>query len=116
MNWFHDGEEMKANAVLLNHGSHWSRYITSVDKFYKPGLSWNAISSGDICVRYFGDGFLFCSASMCGFGNEVEPVIGLLNSKVGMDILSVLAPTLNYGPLQVKQIPFLKIHIINHHW
>lgn len=108
VNWLHDGEEMKANAVILNHGAHWSRYITSVDKFYKPGLSWNAISSGNICVRYFGEGFLFCSASMCGFGEMIEPVIGLLNSKVAMDILSVLAPTLNYGPLQIKQIPFLE--------
>ena len=108
VNWYHDGEEMKSNAVVLNHGGHWSRYITSVDKFFRQGLSWNAISSGDICVRHFGKGFIFCSASMCGYGNDIEPVIGLLNSKVGMDILKVLAPTMNYGPLQVKKIPFLE--------
>ena len=107
VNWQHNGEEMKANAVILNHGGHWSRYITSVDKFFRKGLSWNAISSGDICVRYFDKGFVFCSASMCGYGDEVKPVIGLLNSKVGMDILKVLAPTMNYGPLQVKKIPLL---------
>ena len=107
VNWYHNGEEMKANAVILNHGGHWSRYITSVDKFFRQGLSWNAISSGDICVRYFSKGFLFCSASMCGYGDNIEPIIGLLNSKVGMDILKVLAPTMNYGPLQVKKIPFL---------
>jgi hypothetical protein len=108
VNWYHNGEEMKSNAVVLNHGGHWSRYITSVDKFFREGLSWNAISSGDICVRHFGKGFIFCSASMCGYGDDVEPVIGLLNSKVGMDILKVLAPTMNYGPLQVKKIPFLE--------
>jgi len=109
VNWYHDGEEMKANAVVLNHGGHWSRYLTSVDKFFREGLSWNAISSGDICVRYFGNGFIFCSASMCGYGNDVKPVIGLLNSKVGMDILKVLAPTMNYGPLQVKKIPLVDV-------
>ena len=108
VNWYHNGEEMKSNAVVLNHGGHWSRYITSVDKFFRQGLSWNAISSGDICVRYFDKGFIFCSASMCGYGDDIEVVIGLLNSKVGMDILKVLAPTMNYGPLQVKKIPFLK--------
>jgi len=110
VNWYHDGEEMKANAVILNHGGHWSRYITSVDKFFREGLSWNAISSGDICVRYFGKGYIFCSASMCGYGIDVKPAIGLLNSKVGMDILKVLAPTMNYGPLQVKKIPFLDVN------
>lgn len=107
VNWYRNGEEMKTNAVILNHGGHWSRYITSVDKFFRQGLSWNAISSGNICVRHFGKGFIFCSASMCGYGDNIEPVIGLLNSKVGMDILKVLAPTMNYGPLQVKKIPFL---------
>ncbi len=107
VNWQHNGSEMKANAVILNHGGHWSRYITSVDRFFIPGLSWNAISSGDICVRKYGCGFLFCSASMCGFGEDLDSVIALLNSKVAMTILKVLAPTMNYGPLQVKKIPFL---------
>jgi len=108
VNWLHDGDEMKENAIALNHGGHWSRYITSVDKFYREGLSWNAISSGNICVRYFGKGFLFCSASMCGFGDNLEIAIGLLNSKVAMNILGVLAPTLNYGPMQVKKIPLIQ--------
>ena len=107
VNWLHDGEEMKANATVLNHGGHWSRYITSTDKFFKEGLSWNAISSGDICVRYFDKGFVFCSASMCGYGEPLLPIIGLLNSKVAMDILKVFAPTMNYGPLQIKKIPYL---------
>ena len=107
-NWMHDGEEMKANAVLLNKGGHWSRYITSTDRFFKAGLSWNAISSRNICVRYFGEGFLFCSASMCGYGESIIPVIGLLNSKVSMDVLKVLAPTMNYGPLQIKGIPYIE--------
>jgi hypothetical protein len=107
-NWKNNGAEMKANATILNKGGHWSRYIVSVDKFFKPGLSWNAISSGDICVRKFGDGFLFGSASMCGFGENIEYVIALLNSAVGKDILKVLAPTMNYGPMQIKKIP-LKI-------
>lgn len=107
-NWLHNGEEMKSNATILNNGGHWSRYITSTDYFFRPGLSWNAISSGNICVRYFADGFIFCSASMCGYGESIKPVIGLLNSKVATDILKVLAPTMNYGPLQVKEIPYIE--------
>lgn len=107
-NWLYDGEEMKTNATKLNNGGHWSRYITSTDRFFKAGLSWNAISSGDICVRYFEKGFIFCSASMCGYGESILPVIGLLNSKVAMEVLKVFAPTMNYGPLQVKKVPLIK--------
>lgn len=98
---------MKDNAVILNNGGHWSRYITSVNLFFKSGLSWNSISSGDICVRYFDEGFIFASASMCGYGDNINTVIALLNSTVSKDILKALAPTMNYGPQQVKQIPYI---------
>ena len=46
---------------------------------------------------------------MCGYGDSILPVIGLLNSKVAMDVLKVFAPTMNYGPLQVKKIPFVEV-------
>lgn len=108
VNWKHNGQEMKDNAVILNNGGHWSRYITSVNLFFHPGLSWNAISSGDICVRLFGKGFVFASASMCGYGEDINNAIALINSSVSKDILKALAPTMNYGPLQIKQIPVVK--------
>ncbi|MGR6835161.1 BREX-1 system adenine-specific DNA-methyltransferase PglX [Syntrophomonas erecta] len=104
-NWANDGEKMKANAVKLNHGAHWSRYIVNVDKFFVPGITWSAITSNKIGVRAFGNGFLFSSASMCGFGEKQEFVLSLLNSNVAMQILTVLAPTINFGPEQVKKIP-----------
>lgn len=106
-NWKNNGKEMKNNAVILNNGGHWSRYITSVNLFFKPGLAWNSISSGDICVRYFNEGFIFASASMCGYGGKINNAIALLNSTVSKDILKALAPTMNYGPQQVKQIPYI---------
>lgn len=107
VNWANNGAEMKENAIALNHGGHWSRYIVSVDKFFKPGLSWNAISSGSICVRKFGNGFLFSSASMCGYSDYDTYIIGLLNSRVAKEILSLFAPTMNYGPMQIKEMPLL---------
>lgn len=39
VNWKNNGKEMKDNAVILNNGGHWSRYITSVNLFFKSGLS-----------------------------------------------------------------------------
>lgn len=104
-NWKNDGQEMKDNAVELNSGGHWSRYIVNTDKFFYPGITWSAITSGKIGVRSYGNGFLFSSASMCGFGLKSEYVLALLNSCVATQILSFLAPTINFGPKQVKKIP-----------
>lgn len=104
-NWENNGLEMKANATRLNHGGHWSRYIVNTDKFFYPGLTWNAISSATFGARIFENGFLFSSASMCGFGSHREYILALLNSCVSKKILEVLAPTLNFGAEQIRKVP-----------
>lgn len=109
-NWENDGKEMKDNATILNNGGHWSRYIVNTDKFFNGGITWSAISSSKFGVRYFSNGFLFSSASMCGYceNNQIKLfILSLLNSKISEQILGVLAPTLNFGPEQVKKIPYL---------
>jgi hypothetical protein len=108
-NWEKDGKEMKANATILNNGSHWSRYIINTDSFFKDGIAWNAISSAQFGARAFEKGFLFSSACMCGFGNSQNKlyILGLLNSTVSRDILGVLSPTLNFGAEQIRKIPYI---------
>jgi hypothetical protein len=107
-NWENDGKEVKKNATLLNNGGHWSRYIASTSKFFYPGITWTAISSDRFSVRYFGKGYLFSSASMCGFGSDKDLLIigALLNSNTSKIFLDIVSPTLNYGPRQIKKIPF----------
>lgn len=107
VNWENDGKEIKDNATILNNGGHWSRYIVNTNMFFRSGITWTAISSNSFGVRYFPKGFLFSSASMCGFGDYRNLIIGiaLLNSKVAGEFLRILSPTLNYGPEQIKKIP-----------
>ena len=59
VNWYSDGAEMKQLATKLNHGGHWSRYIINPDKFFAENISWSAISSSKISVRYSGFGLGF---------------------------------------------------------
>lgn len=106
-NWENDGQEMKKNAMKLNNGGHWSRYIVNTDSFFEPGICWNGIASENFGVRIFEQGFLFSSASMCGFGSNHKLIIPLLNSKISSTLLSVLAPTLNFGPEQIRKIPYI---------
>ena len=107
VNWQNDGEKVKERATELNNGGHWSRYIVSTNRFFQQGLTWTAISSSYFAVRIFPKGYLFSSASMCGFGTEenILYTASLLNSKVAINYLNVLTPTLNFGPTQIEKIP-----------
>lgn len=107
-NWLHNGKEMKEDAVLRNGGKHWSRYIVGVDQYFKPGISWNAISSGKICLRAFDDGMLIGHSSVCGFCPDNNYVMALLNSPVSLKLLEILSPTVNYGSTQVNKIPLIQ--------
>lgn len=97
VNWEDDGLEAKENAIIKNNGSHWSRYLVSLDYFFIPGITWTAISSAKFSARLFGNGFLFSSAGMCLFSSKEEQLfhLGFLNSIVSSHLLKFLSPTLN---------------------
>jgi len=106
-NWLHDGKEMKEDAIRRNNGSHWSRYIVGVDKYYKEGISWNAISSGKICLRFFNEGFLIGHSSVCGYCNDNNYIMAFLNTPVADILLQILSPTVNFGSTQVNKLPII---------
>ena len=105
VNWQNNGAVMKDYATKLNGGKHWSRYIVNTDSFFKKGITWNGISSDAFSCRWYPTGFLFSSASMCCFTENSLHYLGLLNSSASASALSFLAPTLNFGPLQVGSLP-----------
>jgi type II restriction/modification system DNA methylase subunit YeeA len=104
LNWFNDGEEIKALAKKKYNSV--TRTVTGMGHYFKSGITWSAISSDLISVRKFGDGFIFTNAGMCAFGNEISQntAMALLNSKVGIEILKILAPSVNFGPNQISEI------------
>src|SRR5699024_11340641 len=66
---------------------------------FKEGITWSAISSGDLSVRYCKAGFLFDSKGAKGFSQNEDNllwVLGLLNSEVSVQFLQFLSPTLNF--------------------
>ena len=107
INWENDGQEVKSLALKKYNSI--TRTVTGMGHYFKPGITWNAISSGPISVRCFYEGFVFTNAGMCAFGNYDSYVktASLLNSKIGKIILEIISPTINYGPNQIKEIPFL---------
>ena len=79
---------------------------------FKEGATWSAISSGDLSVRYCPNGFLFDSKGAKGFSkngsNNLLWVLGLLNSKVSMQFLQFISPTLDFKVGDVVSLPYLK--------
>jgi hypothetical protein len=58
VNWAADGREMKAYAALVTDG-HWSKNITNVDGYFKPGMTWSDVASGNLGVRLLESGYIF---------------------------------------------------------
>lgn len=83
---------------------------TYMNLYYKPAITWSAITSGLFNARYYDRGFLFDHAAASLFLNEKKKenyVLGLLNSKVGQYILSMINPTINTGADVVSKIPII---------
>lgn len=82
---------------------------TKMHLYYIPGICWNAISSGKLSCRYYGEGMLFehAIASLFSRSNIKETFfLGYINSIVLQSILKIMNPTLNNGAEVISSIPF----------
>jgi len=107
LNWEDEGTEIKELAVSRYNSV--TRTVTGMCHYFSPGITWGAISSGTLSARKFPDGFLFTNAGMCAFGGEYNQLLcmALLNSEVGEHILKILAPSVNFGPNQIRELRLL---------
>ena len=76
--------------------------------YMREAVTWTQVTSGNFSCRYVPTGILFGDGGPVSFfSRRLKYNLGLLNSKVSMSILSILAPTINYGPEQIKRIPYI---------
>lgn len=61
VNWENDGREIKAFPKA---------YVRNERDYFKSGITWNAITSSDVSVRFFEEGFIFSNAGMAIFTSE----------------------------------------------
>lgn len=83
---------------------------TYMDLYFKPAITWNAISSGLFSCRAYGKGFLFEHAAASLFVDTPycsEDFLAFLNTPVFRNILKILNPTLNNGAEIVSTVPIL---------
>lgn len=104
--WERDGEAIKSN-IDPKTGRIRSHNYNGAFSF-KEGVTWSALSSGDIHVRFSPQGSLFDSKGAKGFGASRQDnlyAICLINSSTAGEHLSFLAPTLDFKVGDIAQIP-----------
>lgn len=108
INYENDGEEIKGFAIKLYRSS--SRTIQNTQFYFKPGLTWNALSSDSLCMRWTDSGFIFGSGAHCAFGYSIDVTkygLGFLNSVVLDNFIRILSPTLNYNVDDLRNSPLI---------
>jgi len=79
--------------------------------YFRTGLTWSKMSSGNFAVRYTNFGCTFDSAGTSGFpsSDDVFYIQGILNSQISKYIFSLLNPTLSVVPGDVAKFPIIFI-------
>lgn len=108
VNWQYDGLEIKEYATKLY--KNYSRTIKNIQYYFKEGITWTRISTGNFGVRYCDIGFLFSDAGCCAFPKkeDLNYIMAMLCSKVALLFLEILNPTLTFQVGNVCNIPLVK--------
>ena len=111
VNFKNKGEEV-CNYIDSHSAVNHTGRVINRDKYFKKSVTWSKISSGNIAFRFKENGFIFDVAGTSIFGNDntLIELMGFLNSKVSLEILNCLSPTLNYEVGHICSIPILKFN------
>lgn len=101
VNLENDGADIRATG-LKNFRLKDSKY------YFLEGLTWTEVTTKPFTCRYLPKNILFGNGGPVAFqlNDNLLYAIGLLNSSVAKELFAVLAPTMNYGPDQVRNVPF----------
>lgn len=105
VNWENDGQEIKEYAAKLYVS--YTRTVKNIKYYFKKGITWSAISSNGASFRYVPNGFIFDSKGPMCFTENIEYMMGLLNSKVSSHFLDFLSPTLDINAGSIAKIPYI---------
>jgi putative restriction enzyme len=105
VNWYNNGYEIKNN--IKDNGLK-AASVRSEGLYFKPFITWSAVTSGLFSCRYCPGGALFDSGgSSISILENPYYLLALLNSKVGQYILDISNSTINYQPGDIASIPVL---------
>jgi type II restriction/modification system DNA methylase subunit YeeA len=110
VNWENDGEEIK-DSILTKYpylNGNPDFVAKNPNYYFKPGLTWSALSSGLFSIRFQPKGFIFADKGQAMFPFKQDDILhleGLLNSKVVVEFLKAISPTLDFNAGYIAKVP-----------
>jgi hypothetical protein len=92
-------------AILATMGNN----LPSKQFYFKQGISWTAISSGDFATRIQPVGVIFSNAGMATFPkeNQLNYLLAFLNTKTLQSLIKIFSQTVNFNAGDVKPLPII---------
>jgi len=110
--WESDGAKIK-DYVINNprdpNTTHWSRRLFNLDLFFKPALTWSALSSDGFSCRIHSYGVIPGTGSKTCLepeGVSLNLLVAWLNCSTVEGFMEFLCPTLNFEGGDVERVPF----------
>ena len=104
VNWQNEGDE------IFNHAKADKRNVQDypLELKFKPSVSWSLVTSGQPAFRYK-ENNLSDIAGMSFFTQRQEllTLLGFCNSKIALEILKILAPTINFQAGDIGRLPIV---------
>ena len=108
VNWQNEGDE------IFNHAKADKRNVQDypLELKFKPSASWSLVTSGQPAFRYK-ENNLSDIAGMSFFTEKQELLIllGFCNSKIALEILRILAPTINFQAGDIGRLPIMELRL-----
>ena len=106
VNWESNGREICNN--VDENGKLLSR-PQNTNYYFFESITWSKVATGPIAFRYKPNGHIFDVAGCSIFceHDELMYLLGAVNSKVVLELIRAVAPTLNYEVGQVAGIPII---------
>ena len=109
VNWENDGYQIRS-FVNSENGKLRSR-PQNLDFYFQNSVSWSKVTAGAIAFRSFPRGFIFDVAGTSLYANDLLKsieILALVNSSVALNVLSMIAPTVNFEVGQIATIPLIE--------
>jgi hypothetical protein len=105
INYGRNGFELKAWANPLYGNSGWSRIIKSTEYYFRRGVTWTDLTSGRFSARLSVGGFVFDVSGSSAFPQDIELVLGVMNSAFAYYTLNLINPTVHVQVGDLSRLP-----------
>jgi type II restriction/modification system DNA methylase subunit YeeA len=106
VNWQYDGIEIRN---FFDDNNKLRSRLQNMSYYFKSGLTWSAITSKDLSIRFVPESIIYGGAGYGVFNSQLSLyyLMGLLNSKLPRLLVKCLSETMNFEVGVLEKIPII---------